>query len=268
LRGRVHHNRADGTRGNFVCFGTGRNTGVGSVRVDHNVVRNAAGFGVALGGGEGTASEATIDHNTFFMPDSRENVIDLALWTDTVTNANAITSGSCISGCAAIGDGPPADRATVTGNRIIANPALNSDAGIVLGGSDLSISKNTVSGAGSAGIVILVLKTFKTRRVLVENNIVKNCSVAAPGLHPGVDTFIESGGIGELSDVAIRGNRSYDDQPSPTQGWGIGIGTYGQSTGYANITVQGNDLRHNKTIGLLNGATSFTGFVVRDNRNK
>jgi hypothetical protein len=266
LRGRIHHNRADGTRGNFVCFGTGRNTGVGSVQVDHNVARDVLGFGVALGGGEGTASGAVIDHNIFIMPDSRENIIDLALWTDTVTCANTITSGSCASGCAAIGDGPPADRATVRDNRIIANSALNSDSGIVLGGSDLFISRNTVSGAGSAGIVILVLKTFRTRRVLIEDNIVKNCSVAAPGLHPGIDTFIESGGIGELSDVVMRRNRTYDDQPSPTQGWGIGIGAYGQSTGYANISVERNDLRRNKTAGLLNHATSFSGFVIRDNR--
>jgi hypothetical protein len=266
LRGRIHHNRAEGTRGNFVCFGTAGNTGVGNVRVDHNVVSNATGFGVALGGGGGAARGALIDHNTFIMPDSRENIVDLALWTDTVTSANTITSGSCDSGCAAIGDGPPADRAKVIDNRITANPALNSDTGIVLGGSDVLISGNTVSGAGSAGIVILVLKALTVRRVRVENNVVKNCSVAAPGLHPGIDTYIEDGGIGTLSDVVIKGNRSYDDQPSPTQAWGIGIGAYGQSTGYANITVQGNDLRRNKAAGLLNHATSPTGFVIRDNR--
>jgi hypothetical protein len=266
LRGRVHHNRVDGTHGNFVCFGTGRNTAVGNVQVDHNVVRSATGFGVALGGGEGTASRAIIDHNIFIMPDSRENIVDLALWTDTITSANAITSGSCASGCAAIGDGPSADRATVRDNRIIANPALDSDSGIVLGGSDVFISGNTISGAGTAGIVILVLKTFKVRRVLIENNLVKNCSMAAPGLHPGIDTFIESGGIGELSDVVMTRNRSYDDQSSPTQGWGIGIGVYGQSTGYANITVERNDLRRNKMGGLLSHATSLSGFVVRNNR--
>lgn len=266
LRGRVHHNRADGTRGNFVCFGTGRNTGVGNVQVDHNVVRDTTGFGVALGGGEGTARRALIDHNTFIMPESRENVVDLALWTDTITSANAITSGSCASGCAAIGDGPPADRATVRDNRIIANPALDSDSGIVLGGSDVFISGNTISGAGTAGIVLLVLKAVEVHRVLVKDNVVKNCSVAAPGLHPGIDTFIESGGIGAMSDVVMRGNRSYDDQRSPTQAWGIAIGAYGQTTGYANITLEDNDLRRNKTAGLLNHATSFSGFIIRNNR--
>ena len=120
LRVKVVHNRSDNAQGSFVCFGTNANAGVGDVVVSDNVVHNAAGFGIALGGISGKG--AVLSHNTLDQPSSRESNIDLALWSDVTVIDNHIVGGSACPehGCAGIGDAAPAQRVTVTGNTIVA----------------------------------------------------------------------------------------------------------------------------------------------------
>jgi hypothetical protein len=65
--------------------------------------------------------------------------------------------------------------------------------------------------------------------------------------------------------VTLRNNQAYDDQASPTQGWGIGIAVAGKTTGYSNITAENNNVRGNKTGGIFNGATSSSGFFFQNN---
>jgi hypothetical protein len=73
LRVKVVHNRSNNAQGNFVCFGTNANAGVGDVVVSDNVVRNAAGFGIALGGISGKG--AVLSHNTLDQPPAAKAIL-------------------------------------------------------------------------------------------------------------------------------------------------------------------------------------------------
>jgi hypothetical protein len=106
---RITNNHSDSAAGDFVALGTGLNsTGVGEVTIDHNQVTSGLGFAVALGGGgpgEAGGNSATISDNTFSMPGSIENIIDLAFWHNVIVSGNNITAGYIGAG---IGDAPPA----------------------------------------------------------------------------------------------------------------------------------------------------------------
>jgi hypothetical protein len=116
---RVTNNHSDSAAGDFVILGTGMNTtGVGDVTIDHNQVTSGLGFAVALGGGgpgEAGGNSATISNNTFSMPGSIENIVDLAFWHNVIVSGNNITTGYNGAG---IGDNPPAFGVTATGNQI------------------------------------------------------------------------------------------------------------------------------------------------------
>lgn len=59
--------------------------------VTDNIVNNAAGFGIALGG---TARKgAIVSKNILDQPSSRESNIDLALWSDITVADNRIVYG-------------------------------------------------------------------------------------------------------------------------------------------------------------------------------
>ena len=128
---------------------------MGKVIILGNVVTNVQGFGIALGGGGPGAAggtDVTIRDNTFKMSMTRENVIDVAYWSDVVIDHNYMESGTCNASCGAVGDVPPANKITVTNNTIISNPAAPTNNCIALGGSDEVITGNTCSNAGGAGI--------------------------------------------------------------------------------------------------------------------
>jgi hypothetical protein len=186
---RVVNNRADSTAGSFLLMGTGGNsTGVGNL-VSNNLLTNVQGFGVALGGGgPGSAggSGVTIAGNVMNMPTSRENLVDLAFWNNIVVDGNQMVSGTCTSGCSAIGDAPPANRVTVSNNTIVGNAAQASNSCIVLGGGDESITGNTCAGAGGSGIVLIGEASGSTGSV-ISNNILKDCNKAGSGNHAGID---------------------------------------------------------------------------------
>jgi hypothetical protein len=256
-----------------VCFGTNLNGGVGDVVVSDNTVHNAAGFGIALGGTVGRG--AVLAHNRLDQPFSRENNIDLALWSDVTVADNYIVAGSACpqTGCGGIGDAPPAQHVTVTGNTIIAAPNVTGSLCIGLGGSDLTIARNTCKNAGGAGIGISVPNQVQSHGIVIAANVVKNGSRAQVGLHAGIELFIAcgpnprcSGGSGTVSDVTIKDNIVYDDQKPKTQRYGVGIGLYGQTSGFTNISILNNHVKRNGLVPILSRAVGATGWVIRDNR--
>lgn len=272
LRIKVVRNRSENASGNFVCFGTNLNSGVGDVVVSDNTVHNAAGFGIALGGTAGRG--AVLSHNVLEQPSSRESNIDLALWYDVTVADNHIVAGSVCpqTGCAGIGDAPPAQHVTVSGNTIVGAPSLPGGLCIGLGGSDLTITKNTCRNAGGAGIGIAVPDKVQSHNIVISGNDVKNGSQAQAGIHAGIQLYIAcgpnpkcSGGTGAISDVTIEGNTVYDDQEKKTQGYGVGVAVHGQSFGFTNLRILNNDLKRNRVGPILSRARGATGWEIRGN---
>jgi hypothetical protein len=255
LRVRITRNRSDGSQ-NFLFY-SGHN-GAGNVVTSENVVNSCLQFAVALGGGGTNPGPAGISDNIFNCPTSNANIVDIALWSDVRVANNTITVGTANNG---IADGPPANKVVVTGNRIFGNPAASTGC-IVLGGSDVLIANNLCSDAGGGGIAENISATAQ-KSIVISNNTVKNASRFSSGSNPGISFFITPGG--SLTGVIVKGNKLYDDQGSPTQGWGIGLAIVGQTTGYSNFTIEGNDVRGNKTGGILNNATATSGFLVLNN---
>ena len=264
---RILNNHVNNTQGSFFLSGTGGNpSGMGKIVIMGNVVTDVQGFGIALGGGGPGAAggtDVTIRDNTFKMSITRDNVIDVAYWSDVVIDHNYMESGTCHASCGAIGDAPPANKITVTNNTIIASPAAATNNCIALGGSEEVITGNTCSNAGGAGIV-LVGDAATPHGSLIENNVVKNCNQARQGDHAGIALYLPPGG--RMSDVTIRGNHVYDDQGSgATQLTGIAIGSgVSNPRGFANITVENNDVHQNHR-GILNNTRGSTNVVIRQN---
>jgi Pectate lyase superfamily protein len=262
----VLNNHVTNTHGSFLMNGTGGNpSGARQVVVTGNTLENVTGFGLALGGGgPGMAggTDFVARDNTFKMSTTRENVIDAAYWSDVIIDHNYMESGTCNASCGAVGDAPPANRVTVTNNTIIASLAAATNNCIALGGSDDVITGNTCSDAGGAGIVLTGLPDT-AHGSLIADNVVKNCNRARLGDRAGIALYLPPGG--KMSDVTIRGNHVYDDQPHHTQLTGISVGSGSSNpAGFANITVEKNDLRQNHRA-VQNNTRGSTNIVVRDN---
>src|SRR5262249_10525739 len=137
---RILNNHAVDTDGTFFLSGTGGNpSGMGQVTVTGNSLENVKGFGIALGGGgPGTAGGKTvlIQNNNMKMSSTRENVIDVAYWSEVVIDHNYIEAGTCKGPCGAIGEAPPADKITITNNTINTKPAATTKNIIGLRGND------------------------------------------------------------------------------------------------------------------------------------
>jgi hypothetical protein len=271
LRVRVVGNRSDSSQ-NFALFSS--IPGGGQVEIGQNIVTNLGGFAVALGGGPLGSSGAHIHHN-FITSNNTDpgNLIDLAIWSDftvdhNVLHHNGVAASRNDVASACIADFPPANHGEVDSNFCYAAPTmLRNVVGIALGGSDISITNNYVEGGSTAGIGIAVGSQGPARGVRIIGNTTKNNNQDTNGPHGGIDLFLGPGApnLAALSDVIIQGNHSYDDQPVKTQAYGIAIGSYGVAGGFTNITIEGNDLMGNKTGGILNDATPFSGFVIRNN---
>jgi hypothetical protein len=238
--------------------------GAGQVEVANNHFVGGTGYGVVLGGGTIGASDGNVHDNFFSMaPRANQNVIDISYWDNVTIHHNHILAmGTCCNG---ISDLPPAFRTVVDGNEIMGSPLLITNSCIALGGNATVISHNYCQGAGGAGIVLSIGATSQIKGVTITDNIVKINSLQTGGANAGIETFLAPGGTASLSDVTLRNNQAYDDQASPTQGWGIGIAVAGQSTGYRNITAENNNVRGNKTGGIFNGAKSSFGFLFQNN---
>ena len=271
FRVRVLRNRSDSSE-QFALFGS--TPGGGQVDVAENIITNLGGFAIALGGGVPGASGAHIHHNFIATNNSDpHNLIDVAFWNDftvdhNVLHHNGIAPSPVNEPSACIADFPPANHGEVDSNICYATPTANLNVvGISMGGNDVSITNNFVEGCSTAGIGIAVGSQGPARGVRIIGNTAKNNDHQNPGSHAGIELFLGPGApnLAALSDVIIQGNDSYDDQPVKTQGYGIGIALAGVRTGFANVIVEGNNLKGNKSGPLLNNATASDGFVIRNN---
>ncbi len=263
LRLRIIGNRSDSSQ-NFAFFNS--YPGGGQVEVGQNIVTNLGGFGVALGGGVVGSVGAHV-HDNFFSSNTTEidNMIDLGFWNDFTVDHNIMHHNGVAQGC--IVDYPPANHGEVDSNVCYAPPSLATDIGIGMGGSDISITNNFVQGAGGAGISIAVSYAGPARGVRIIGNTAKNNSQVLPGHHGGIEFFLDPGSpdLAGLSDVIVQGNHCYDDQPAKTQGYGIIFAGFGNTTGFSNFMIEGNDLAGNLSGGIQNNAGSFDGLVLRGN---
>jgi hypothetical protein len=247
----ITRNRSIGSQG-FAAF-SGHN-GAGNVTVSDNTVTGCLGFAVALGGGGTNPGPSSISNNTFTCPGSNQNIVDLALWSDNRVENNTITFGS-VNG-SGIADGPPSNKDQIIGNHIF-GAVGNQGYCIGPGGSDFLIADNFCTGAGAGGIGVNSGGSG-SKGTVIENNVVKNSGQLTA--HGGIE-LNNSGGT--MTGVIIKGNKTYDDQGTPTQTYGIA--TVGAVTGYSNVTIEGNDVRGNKLGGINWTATPTTGVVIANN---
>jgi hypothetical protein len=274
FRVRILRNRSNSSE-QFVLFGS--TPGAGQVDVGENIVTNLGGFGIALAGGVLGASGAHIHHNFIATTSSDpDNLIDVAFWNDFTVDHNVLYHNGVAPSLerdpttptACIADFPPANHGEVDSNICYATPTANLNVvGISMGGNDVSITNNFVQGCSTAGIGFAVGTQGPARGVRIIGNTTKNNDHQSPGAHAGIELFLGPGApnMSALSDVIIQGNDSYDDQPVKTQGYGIGIGLQGVRTRFANVIIEGNNLRGNKLGPLRNNAAPFSGFVIRNN---
>jgi hypothetical protein len=65
--------------------------------------------------------------------------------------------------------------------------------------------------------------------------------------------------------VVVSGNRAYDDQSIKTT-YGVAMEVNGTNTsGFSNITINGNDVKGNKTQGIFNNTTGSNGVWIHGN---
>jgi hypothetical protein len=266
---RVIGNRSDSSE-NFALFSSF--PGSGFVEIGNNTIVNVDGFGIGLGGGIVGSAGANIHHN-FITTTTTDpfNLIDLAFWSDFTVDHNVLhhngqlTTEGAPNGC--IADFPPANHGVIDANECFAEPTTAiSVTGIAVGGSDTTISNNFVQGCSSAGIAFTIAASGPQTGAKIIGNTTKNNSSGFPGVHAGIDLYLApgAGNLAAVSDVLIQNNHSYDDQPTKTQAYGIGIALFGLDTNYTNIIVEGNDVVGNLKNGIQNNAT-VQGLVVRNN---
>jgi hypothetical protein len=149
----------------------------------------------------------------------------------------------------------------VKNNVIYGNPTLANSNCISLGGIDVTIEGNFCSGSGGSGIVATALASGKNSGIIADN-ISKNNNQANAGA-AGISLYLNTGA--SALNWIVKNNHLYDDQTTKTQAYGLGIALSGSLTGFTNVTVEGNDLRGNKTGAFLNNATPTTGFHIYSN---
>jgi hypothetical protein len=264
LRLRIIGNRSDSSQ-NFAFFSSF--PGGGQAEVGNNIITNLGGFGVALGGGVVGSAGANV-HDNFIASNTtdNDNMIDLGFWNDFTVDHNTMHHNGIATGC--IVDYPPANHGEVNSNICYASPTTLIDVGIGLGGSDISVVDNFVEGAGAAGISIAVSYAAPARGVRVIGNTAKNNGQNYAGHHAGIEFYLDRGSpnLAGLTDVIVRSNHCYDDQAIKTQGYGISFGEFGgNTTGFSNVLIEDNDFSGNLRGSVLNNATSFSGFVIRNN---
>jgi hypothetical protein len=250
--------------------------GGGQLEVGQNIANNIGGYFVALGGGVLGAAGAHL-HDNFIVTSKTYawNIFDLAFWSDFSVDHNTMYyTGGFVSStavpAACIADFPPANHGEIDGNICYLSPILSTNVlGISVGGSDVSITNNFIQGGSTAGIGFAVSSLEPARGLRIIGNTSKNNSQGSPGTYAGIELYLGTvdGATSQaaLSDVVIQGNHCYDDQPTKTQGYGIGIGFGGLETGFRDVVIEGNDLAGNLHSGILSGATTIPGLAIRNN---
>jgi hypothetical protein len=197
---------------------TGSNVGA---KVIGNTVR--ATYYIGIAGGTGNA-DATFNDNKVI--DCTGNGIDVG------NVAGCAVNGNTVEGCGGgiIGDG--ASNVVCCGNSVIATTSTGSRDGIHFVYSstikDINLRGNNVSGSYRHGISLQNVVNGS-----VGGNVVKNSGTgeAGNGIH-----------LIDCTDITLPGNRSYDDQGTKTQGYGL------RSTGTSDyLNVTGGNYRGNLT---------------------
>ena len=168
----------------------------------------------------------------------------------------------------------PVSDLVISSNIIILGGGTNQD-GILLNNSvfDCIIKENRIKGAGRNGINVYntcgrcviegniveecarngIVLYYNTTNCTVRGNICRNNSQSDPGTYAGI--ALTGGGC---TDNVIVGNRCFDDQASPTQGYGV----YEGGTGSDYNLIACNILRGNSVSAV---STVGTNTLVTDN---
>jgi len=150
------------------------------------------------------------------------------------------------------------------GNVIIGNQVLNNTLnGIYLfnGVKETKVIGNTSNNNGSRGIDVysettanLTTTTHRNSNIVIIGNTCKNNAV-----DEGIKVWDNgTAGLGAL-DVYIEGNRCFDDQGTPTQGYGIVIQNQADY-----VMIVNNNVRGNATGSIVSGG-SGTNIEIRNN---
>jgi len=125
---------------------------------------------------------------------------------------------------------------------------------------DTSASAPTPSQEG--GITVGPQATYATKNIIVANNVCKNNGVSGALKSYGINIGPNYGGT--ITNIIVCNNRCYDDQGTPTQDYGIILGSNG-NTGPNDSLIYNNDLRNNATGGITGPLGTATGIFLRDN---
>lgn len=124
----------------------------------------------------------------------------------------------------------------------------------VVGGTDVTISNNSVQDTNMAGVYVAVEASYNTRnvdRITVSNNVINHTGIAQPQNHPNVLVYASQGVV---DNVVFTGNIIKN-------GAHRGIGVWGEGK-IKNITFNKNTL-----INRVGAPTTFTNGTIKLNQN-
>jgi len=124
----------------------------------------------------------------------------------------------------------------------------------VVGGTDVTISNNSVQDTNMAGVYVAVEASYNTRnvdRITVSNNVINHTGIAQPQNHPNVLVYASQGIV---DNVVFTGNIIKN-------GAHRGIGVWGEGK-IKNITFNKNTL-----INRVGAPTTFTNGTIKLNQN-
>ncbi|WP_172200235.1 right-handed parallel beta-helix repeat-containing protein [Saccharibacillus qingshengii] len=124
----------------------------------------------------------------------------------------------------------------------------------VVGGTDVTISNNSIQDTNMAGVYIAVEASYNTRnvdRITVSNNMINHTGIAEPQNHPNVLVYASQG----IVDNVVFNNNIIKN------GAHRGIGVWGSGS-IQNITFNKNTL-----INRVGEATTFTNGKIKLNQN-
>jgi len=126
-----------------------------------------------------------------------------------------------------------------SGSGILVDTSTSSDPPL----RTLIMKGNICKGNALAGISVSASETIIEGNICYNNN--KDCGTP-PALRAGI--LLLTGQSPVISNVSISGNRCFDDQPTPTQNYGISVSQ--MSNQITDILISNNDLRGNGAGGI------------------
>jgi len=226
-----------------------------NVQVLNNVVLDA-GNGIMILQANGSIVTGNV------VRDSGRNGIEL------LNSKNVIVSNNLVKGSGYLGMVfTDSEGIAAANNRL----TYNDNNGIDCNNSKhVSITGNVSSYNGSAqnaqysnleGNGIL---TWRCKHVTISGNVTFNNGQGQPLNRDGIR--VADDGITAGHHIVVTGNRSYDTQTTPTQGYGIRIGGAMPNQTVNYVILQGNDVIGNGIAGIgITGAVSGADLIIRDN---